>query len=203
MPTDCYSFTGKTIEIKIKDDTFHVHKGIICSTSEFFKNAVKMEWAGAGKPIDLSNESRDTFNIYLGWLYAKNLSHVSCTSTAWTQLTEAYIIGEKFIDTTFQMAVIDAMIIHHTANPSKYFPSIENVNCIYEGTVESSPARRFMVDLCVWKDGTSPWVKGKLTAYMHEDFLDDLLVALLDQRKPPAGRSRVPWLKSVVYYPTP
>lgn len=196
---DDHSFTGKTIEIRIKNKTFHIHQSVICNTSEFFKNAVKVEWAGVEKkPIDLGNESRDTFNIYLGWLYAKSLYHVSYLSSTWTQLTEAYVIGEKMMDVTFQAAVMDAMIGHRTYQ-TQWFPTIQNINTIYDGTVEASPARRPMVNLCVWRDG-SPWKnKNKLAEEMHEDFVDDLLSALLDQRKPPAGKSHAPWMDLQTY----
>ncbi|KAF2788391.1 hypothetical protein K505DRAFT_255648 [Melanomma pulvis-pyrius CBS 109.77] len=195
---DDHSFTGKTIEVRVKDETFHIHQSIICKTSEFFKNAVKLEWAGVKKkPIDLRNESKDTFNVYLGWLYSKSLYHISHLSSTWTKLTEAYVIGEKLMDQSFQVAVMDAMIGHRT-NHTQWFPSIENINTIYDGTVEASPARRLMVDLCVWRDG-SPWTNKELLGKVHDDFVDDLLLALLEQRKPPATKSHAPWMDPQAY----
>jgi hypothetical protein len=203
---DNLSFTGKTIQIRVNDETYRIHKTVICSTSEFFKNAVKLEWAGRdGKPIDLGHESREIFDIYLGWLYAKDLHGIDEDGAkAWTQLTKSYVLGEKFMDSRFQASIIREMIRMRMYSEAQVYPSIQDINRIYDGTVESSPARRFMVDLCVWKDGGAPWNnKIKIASDLHEDFADDLLTALLDQRKPPAGKSRAPWTDRHAYKSSP
>jgi hypothetical protein len=189
---DSHSFTGKTIEVRVKGSTFYVHEKIVCKTSAFFRNALKPECTGPERqPIDLENEPSETFNLYMGWLYVRNLDHVPDTPDNWSKLAKLYVMGERFIDATFQDAVIDTMIRNYQLG--RGFPTTPTINLIYENTTELSPGRRFMIDLCVWRDDL-PWKEEKtMLTDMHQVFANDLLTALLKERKAPAKRFHAPW----------
>jgi len=49
-----------------KQQTFHVHKTVLCKTSGFSKAALKPEWQGSEpRPVDLTDEDPATFKMYL------------------------------------------------------------------------------------------------------------------------------------------
>lgn len=57
-------------------EEFHIHKGFICSTSKFFRTALKPEWdAQKLNPgtIDLTDEDPEIFRLYAHWVYCKTL----------------------------------------------------------------------------------------------------------------------------------
>jgi hypothetical protein len=65
-----------------KNQTFSVHEGLICSRSDFFKNAMKEPWLEAEeRKVSLAEEEPDVFALYLELLYV-SLSAVLVRSTA-------------------------------------------------------------------------------------------------------------------------
>lgn len=96
------------------------------------------------------------------------------------------------MDSTFQDAVIGAMIRHYDI--SRRLPAIDTINLIYDNTTEMSPGRHFMVDMCVWK-ASFLWKEEKsIIARMHQVFANDLLMALLKERKNSGDKAYAPWI---------
>lgn len=49
---------------------FHVHEALICSRSDFFKNALKKPWLEAEEwKVTLAKEEPEIFSLYLKFLY--------------------------------------------------------------------------------------------------------------------------------------
>jgi len=63
-----------------------------------------------------------------------------------------------------------------------YYPAIDSIQIIYEGTLEGSPARQLMVDLYT-NFVTSAFITEKADA-VPKDFLKDLINSLLTKRPP-------------------
>ncbi|KAF2827200.1 hypothetical protein CC86DRAFT_369395 [Ophiobolus disseminans] len=98
-------------------------------------------------------------------------------------------MGEKFMDIAFQNDILKAMICR-LINAGRN-PNIETINYIYCGTTDPSPARRFMIDTCIWtnrgclEDIENPAVQ------LHEDLVRDLLKASMALPKPLSPET--PW----------
>jgi hypothetical protein len=188
------SYSGATLEIRVEGQVYHIPKSIICRTSELFKKAAKPEWAGEhGKPVLLEEETARVFRLYTIWLYNGTIDRAEADLKTWKPLTEAYIMGEKFMDSAFQAVILQNMI-HRLASGRQ--PDINTMNEIYHGTVDNSPARCLMIDICIWEKRDCLRHVENPVAELHEDLVNDLLKALMST--PKLGKS--PWATDVQKY---
>lgn len=146
--------------------------------------------------VTLKEEDPEVFEIYLHWLYFEKLPVQNDNpglegNTEYVQLAKAYVLGEMLQDVTFKDAVLDVILIKCRSKASdghNWFPVGPAVRYIYEGTPESSAARRLLVDLYTYY-GHAEW----LTQWANKDdlpkqFLLDLAIATLEKRpRPPAS----------------
>ncbi|KAF2869126.1 hypothetical protein BDV95DRAFT_596788 [Massariosphaeria phaeospora] len=164
--------------------TFQVHKHVLKS-SPFLNNIAKSEIEAMGLP----EEKPRIFELYLHWLYSKNLHAKSSNPVVLGNLAKAYVLGEALSDADFQRAVMNAIILNCEYNNS--IPSLAIVNLIYRGTTASSPARRLMIDFFRWV--AAPWWRRKKRdessneeedsddlEYASDDLEDDASVKLED-----------------------
>jgi hypothetical protein len=82
-------------------------------------------------------------------------------------------------DGDFADAVIDefaAQCFHQWKDKTTYFPGVAVVKRIYCNTPESSPARRFLVDVYAY-EGKSHWLSKEY--YLPEEFLNDLAIRMV------------------------
>lgn len=187
--------------------TYTVHAGVICEQAEFFRNALKKEWASMReKPgvIELPDNDPDAFGLYMQWLYSKQISILADLSDEpeddekFHTLAYAYVLGEKIIDNDFKNAIMDAYVLYARAQgPSKrYYPSNEEIRILYEGTRESSPIRQFLVDVWTWR-GKHSWLEHD--SDLPKDFLVEVAKGLFKVRPSVEYMSR-PWKNSHEQY---
>jgi hypothetical protein len=187
-----------TVEIVVGTTSiFRVHEDVL-RQSPYFVNALKPEWRAAreGKPIGLEDEDPDIFAGYVQWLY----THQVDTKFNTVKRAEMYVLGEVLMDNAFQNAVLGTMI--RRVEAKHHYPIGEEIDIIYNGTNEGSPARRLLVDYYVWGAGSS-WVKGYDMANTRPtDFINNLLLALVTRR--PAlclnGKGEKTWISDVSKY---
>jgi len=171
--------------------------------SEFFKVALKKEWAeGQTHTIKLPEEEPEIVAQYLDYVLGKGLPTDSTKmdprdgEVYWT-LTILFAFGERVLDSKLRNA-ITAEIIRFTTIPapdgSYILPSELPINNIYNCTTSASPARRLMVDLYMHV-GDTTWVVDTL----HPAFLKDLAEALMLQVQTSALPCRIS-LKSAEQY---
>lgn len=140
----------------------HVHKNILCRTSDFFKRATKEEWSKSRADpdtIDLANDDFEVVKAYAHWLYFQQPpAPITHCVTKFPFLAKSYVFGEKVMDITFKNVVIDLVVAEAVA--SNTIPASESMDILYLGTPEGSPARRLMVDFCVDAAGgkSDAWV---------------------------------------------
>lgn len=146
--------------------------------------------------LTLKEEDPEVFEIYLHWLYCQTLPVQNDNpgfegNTEYVQLAKAYVLGEMLQDVDFKDTVLDAILIKSRSKASDgqtWFPVGPAIRYIYDGTPESSAARRLLVDLYTY-NGRAEW----LTQWANKDelpkeFLLDLAVATLAKRpRPPAS----------------
>lgn len=146
--------------------------------------------------VTLKEEDPEVFEVYLHWLYCETLPVQNDNpglegNVEYVQLAKSYVLGEMLQDVNFKDAVLDAILVKSRSNASdgrKWFPVGPAIRYIYEGTPESSAARRLLVDLYTYH-GHAEW----LTQWANQDdlpkqFLLDLAIATLANRPyPPAS----------------
>nr|WNZ75802.1 hypothetical protein [Trichoderma harzianum] len=175
--------------------TFSVHEHLICRTSDYFKAAMKAHWeTSTSGSIALKEEDPEAFEIYLHWLYFESLPVQNDSpglegNTEYIQLAKAYTLGEFLQDVDFKDAVLDVILIKTRSKASDgqtWFPIGPVIRYIYEGTPESSAARRLLVDLYTYH-GHGDWLK-KWAAKddLPKQFLLDLAIAALTKRSCPS-----------------
>jgi hypothetical protein len=190
MLTQYRSYSGDAIEVHVEGTKFLIPKSVICRTSDFFKNAAKPEWEGehGPRPIVLDEDTLKVFQLYTVWLYNGSIERADSSMKTWDPLSQAYIMGERFMDTAFQATILAAMI--HRLNAGRK-PDIHTVNDIYGGTSDPSPARRLMIDIILWMNRDCLRHVENPADELHEDLVRDLLKALL--AVPVSLKSGAPW----------
>ena len=135
--------------------TFHVHKSVLCSSSQYFKAKEKPEWSKPGGAVDSPCDSEDAFNLYVNWLYMRKIPTKAVLSqspqdheTEWKTLAEAYVLGDALIDTPFKDVILDALYakVRSTSGHTIWSCGGQITEIIY-CLPESSPARRFILDI--------------------------------------------------------
>ncbi|KAF2130161.1 hypothetical protein P153DRAFT_366621 [Dothidotthia symphoricarpi CBS 119687] len=193
--------TGPTIPVLVGQETFHLHRNPVVSSSEFFANATKSEWRNdASKPIDLSDEEPPIFECYQQWLYTKKVAMPEDTESAYRVLAALYVLDEKIADQTYQGAVIGA-IINLSIDTGSY-PQQAAVRRIYQNITTNSLARRLFVDF--WAYNAMPGWSGinKLRTATCDEFVDDLIPAMIKARSKPNKKVVRPWVENRdSYYP--
>jgi hypothetical protein len=164
-----------------------VHGTYLARDSDYFEAALKKEWIeGQTRTINLHEDCPEVMTEYISYTYSKALSTKSNPHNepgdldhSYRLLATLYVYGERFINPTIQKAVIqeifrltDVVDISGTS----WSPSENEVNIIYRGTSENSPARRFMINLHRSK-GDKSWISEKL----EPAFLVDLAKAFYER----------------------
>jgi hypothetical protein len=153
--------------------------------SEFFRTALKKEWAeGQTRTIKLPEEQPAIVAQYLDFTVGKGLPTDSTRmdpqeGEVYVVLARLYAFGERMLDSALRNTII-AEIIRFTRvvsiNGRTVWPGLEPISTIYNCTTPGSPARRLMVDLYVHAASTT-W----FTDDMHPAFMRDLAEALMLQ----------------------
>lgn len=161
---------------------------LVKGSSEYFQTALKPEWQpGKSRVIELPFDDAISFNVYLNWLYFEKIFvkfdgdyEVCSAAKSWQDLTNAYVLGDKLLDTPFKEAVMDAMVVFGSVRYSstRVLPSINTISSLYDKTPTGSAARHFVTDLfthAISKDlVTEEWSRSPA-------FVFDLYKAAIDK----------------------
>jgi hypothetical protein len=130
--------------------------------------------------VVLDDDTAQAFQLYTVWLYNDSIERADATLKTWEPLSQAYVMGERLMDTTFQSVIFKAMFDRSRIK----LPSIETINRIYRGTSSHSPARRLVIDICVWKNCSCLDTIDNPIMELDQDLVRDLLKALMALPKP-------------------
>jgi hypothetical protein len=167
---------------------FLAHGGYLSQHSSFFEAALKKEWVeGQSRIVKLLEEEPYMVAQYLDFTYTKTLPTDSTKDDSrkgevFGVLTKLFALGERLLDSNLRNAILKE-IIRFTTIGKCHHPNKTSIRDIYNCTTATSPARRLMVDLYVYR-GLADW----LHADMHPEFLLDLGKALMSE----ALRSTLP-----------
>jgi hypothetical protein len=139
------------------------HGTFITHSSEYFKTALKKEWAeGQTRTITLVDECPQVVSHYLRYTYTAKLPTAAFESPSHSILNdksnehyelfaELYVLGERLLDESIRVAVIKEIVrlsnMTDKGGRKRSLPKQEAANIIYRGTTTGSPARRLMVDI--------------------------------------------------------
>ncbi|KAF2660744.1 hypothetical protein K491DRAFT_711638 [Lophiostoma macrostomum CBS 122681] len=201
--------SGEIVTVTVGRDEhtkrFLVHTSVICKRSKFFEKAMNGDWKEAqDKNIKFPEDDPEIFSIYVQLLYKGVLStkklltsNTSEPSNVWRQeyavLARVYVLAEMLMDVKSKNLVLDAMLskAREEFEGVCYFPRLEMVKIIYEGTPSRSPARKFMVDC--WSQITKG--SGSLGTSSRDkipkDFLCDLAITMLDLKADPNNGAKI------------
>jgi hypothetical protein len=170
-----------------KERTYYVHQNLITARSEYFKRATNGKWQESDeRTVNLREDVPDIFEIYLNLLYTgtlatkKPLFGRTDADNEYTILAQVYVLAEKLQDTEAKNSVSEAILLltRELTTPWSRVP-INAVEVIYDGTPDSSQARRLFVDLFA-DHGGDDWLPAE--ADIPHDFLYDLSIRLFKQR---------------------
>lgn len=171
--------------------TFSVHESIICKASPFFKKSMGSGWVESQDGlVRLESEDPAVFQVYMHWLYRNTLpvridSPGSVGNAEYMQLAKAYVLGDFLQDGSFKDAVLDAFLekrLSYATDGQQWNPCGPVIRHIYDNTLDSSKARRLLVDIYT-ENGRGDWLtKWATPEDLPKEFLLDLAVAALDRR---------------------
>ncbi|PPJ52863.1 hypothetical protein CBER1_11312 [Cercospora berteroae] len=172
-------------------ETFAIHKQLLAAKSEFVRLALQGNWreAKAGV-ISLPDDDPKTFEVYQAWLYDRKIY-----TDLWVdgihdkesrQLMNAWVLGDKLLDTDFKDALMDALV--GRLRDTQAFAGLRlATSFIYSKTPDGSAPRRLLTDIYTYH-GASWWVDEVMHSGLQEtyavDFLKDLSKRQLTQRGP-------------------
>lgn len=104
-------------------------------------------------------------------------------SDEYYSLSRLFVLAEKLIETTTKSLVLAAMTAcsqKSVSNHFLYYPAIDSIQTIYDGTPEGSPARELFVKLYT-KHGDASFLTAR-SSIVPKDFLYELSVSILRTR---------------------
>jgi hypothetical protein len=193
------------LSVGAKPDIVSAHQGVLCQSSDYFKNAMKPEWVQGRKDphtIDLSEDSPEDVILYVKWLYTGKIDvqitkgkyseeRVKEAESLYAVLVEAYIFGEKVLDTTFNKVILGKLIEVQTEY--RRTPGPDVFCTLYSGTPAGCLAQRLLTQFvahCCHFHGQSEW-DTYFEGYPRE-LLVDVIKAMVQLRFTP---SQYPWTR--------
>ncbi|KAL8852197.1 MAG: hypothetical protein Q9221_002907 [Calogaya cf. arnoldii] len=150
VPGPFMGFINEVVTVLVGPDEtpFHIHKGLLCSKSEYFRAAFEGSFKEAkeGK-IHLKDEEPESFQYYAMWIYNSKLDLLAAANTTRLDVNDycrLYMLAEKFGSHTLQNLAIDR--IHEHERPS-FDLDVPTVTQVYKHTLPGSRLRKTLVEL--------------------------------------------------------
>ena len=147
---------------------YGIHKSLICNSSLYFKAAFNSGFEESKTGVmRLGEVDPGVFDLFYTYLY---------TNVLWSNEDNASAIREKYALGLYAFADMIQMPLLKNATIRLIYEEImlnknddtglvkmkpSTLAYVWENTVESSPLRRLMIDMCVWNvDGKATFAKG-------------------------------------------
>ncbi|KAJ0414044.1 hypothetical protein BJY00DRAFT_295821 [Aspergillus carlsbadensis] len=190
---DANKLVGRTIDViaGAERTVYSVHEALVFTSSPFFEKAMAGEWKESSqRTIQLPDDEPSTVALYVHWLYYRTLP-VFCDepglpgNAEYLDLVKAYVFGDKILDTTFQNAIIDAMIEKSGSKArdgASWYPVGEVLEYAYNNIAEPAPILELLVDMYVTTARRSWLYDWANPATIPQPFLLSLSSKLLHRR---------------------
>ncbi|KAL8650460.1 MAG: hypothetical protein Q9226_005132 [Calogaya cf. arnoldii] len=153
VPGPFMGFTNEVVTVLVgpEETPFHIHKGLLCSKSVFFRAAFQGSFKEATeKKIRLKDEKPEVFQYYATWIYTQS------SVPDWTYLhinanlcCRLYVLSDKLGSEEFQNIIIDMI---HKLFIKDYSLCLdpETVNYVYDNTLPGSRLRTVLIHELAW-----------------------------------------------------
>ena len=169
----------------------------------------------------MESDDPSLFAMYVHWLYhgtiavlhsdsadPKAAGAISCAE--YQMLVDAYILGDKILDSGFRNATMDAIVEKSTLkaqNGLRYSPPLDTIQHTYKHTLPSAPIRSLLVDMFVLHGG-SAWLRkpGQTSdddSPLPASFLIEVTSKLFDERGASSWSQRPPIDSSKYHFQMP
>ena len=148
------------LQIGPKANVFHIHKGLICESSPFFRAAFTGGFKENSGSITLDEDDPEIFGHIVQWLYRGKLEtlakvEVDTGSDYWMKLSQLYVLADKYGIRLLKNAVMDLLFQTRDRRKNKETethrpPQQDCITYVYENTASGSQLRRFLVTYYVW-----------------------------------------------------
>ncbi|KAH7094857.1 hypothetical protein FB567DRAFT_543260 [Paraphoma chrysanthemicola] len=203
-----------------KQQTFLIHEDLLKARSKVLGSMLVVpNDTTPSATIQLPEEDPDIFHLYSNLIYFGVLTIQD--SDEWPKLCRLYVLAEKLQDAQAQNSIMDLMheCIHECCENGGLDPraslcetrprnlgqllSTTPIADIYEGTLISSPARKYILDLYAWYGQSYSLDAGADAGpdAVPYDFLLDVAKALMDQRHRPLFTSMLDWPSTTYHQP--
>ena len=169
-----------TVLVGPGEESYEVHKDLICASSRFFKAACNRKSVeGMEDVVHLPNDDPETFELLLQWLYMERVAEPGKAAlVGWHETASLYTLAVKLQILELQDAVVDLWI--HKATDAIEIP-IEEVPYVYRTTLEHAPLRQLLVEMVACGGGLESLCQ--VTDELPREFLVDLAVRLMQLRR--------------------
>ena len=123
---------------------YSLHEKLLCHYSPFFRRIFYDDKSSSkkSKAYGLEDEDSSTFEMFVGWLYSRNI-RVPIEEAEIGPLLDLYLMAIKFEIDSLQAEVVDTVSMYYHNNNS--YPGLRRVQYIYANTDEGDAMREMMV----------------------------------------------------------
>ena len=134
-----------TIIVGEDEQSFMVHKDMLCAKSKYFKSACSELWAsGREKVVRPTQGTPEQFKMYSEWVYTSHLSiNAEDPGQQLDDLIGMFILGDFLNDYQLRNATMDLLIT--TILGSTHVFGLDQLDRVYAATPTGSPLREFTV----------------------------------------------------------
>ena len=177
------------------NERFTICKGLLCSSSAYFKTALSNEWKEAQDcTVKLPEDHAKSFKLYVQWLVSGKRKIYSMVTpkdseeahSEYTKemslLISSYCLGEKILDSSFKDCVLDAIKDAFRYEDYKWAPTGPCIDLLWTRTTSSSCARVLILSYFIWH-GADHLIDCDHDQYVkNSEFWKDLAVGLVEFR---------------------
>lgn len=145
-----------TLKVGSKGAVFHVHKGILCNASSYFKAALGGQFKEAiNQAVVLDDEDPEMFQRFNTWLYTGRVieKDEKITDVDHTALFKLHVFADERGISRLLNPTMDAILQEENNYPS----NTKAKSFVWANTNKSSPLRRALLELSLadstWYDG--------------------------------------------------
>ncbi|KAK5173180.1 uncharacterized protein LTR77_003302 [Saxophila tyrrhenica] len=172
--------------------SMNIHEHILKASSQFFAAAVKDQWTKSlPRIVELPEEEPKVFAIYTTWRYCRKIAIADVgpnlkTLQRWDLLVNAYLLGERYMDSLLKDTIVDMMdeSLQALADGERRGPLPATVADLYNGTASTSRCRALLAEYTADFAFPDPFEAARKSS----DLVFDVAKLLVERRGLPAKR---------------
>lgn len=185
------------------EETFTIHKELICYYSRFFKAALEGSWTEAETGVvKLPLDSPVVFETFQAWLYSQNLELDEAQESDVLFLMKLQVFGDKVQVPEFQNAALDALrLLKLNSKPFQPLFKPSEIAYACQNMSADSPLRKLLTDLYVWEAYMPTFIDNFAQGSYPLDFVLDVTKGYVIQfPRPKKASAPKPYIATPGHY---